>query len=71
MRNRDCSRRGRGGGSDSGRGRIWDRDRYRSKIGTDWDTDRDTKRGTNKAGLRLGGPALGSGLGQQRQCHVE
>ena len=35
MRIRDCGRKGRGGGSDSGRDRIWDRDRYRSKIGTD------------------------------------
>ena len=35
VRNRDCGRVGRGGGVDSGRDRIWDRDRYRSKIGTD------------------------------------
>ena len=30
-----CGRKGRGGGSDSGRDRVWDRDRHRSRIGTD------------------------------------
>ena len=53
MRNRDCSRRGRG--RDSSRDRICDRVRNRSKIGTDRDTDRDTKRDKNKARFRSTG----------------
>ena len=55
MRNRDCSRRGRGGGRDSSRDRICDRVRNRSKKGTDRDTGRDTKRDTSKARLRSRG----------------
>ena len=55
MRNRDCSRRGRGGGRDSSRDRICGGVRNRSKIGTDRVTNGDTKRGTNKARLRSRG----------------
>jgi hypothetical protein len=43
LRNRDCSRRGRGGGRDSSRDRFCGRVRNRGKIGTDRDTDRDTR----------------------------
>ena len=52
MRNRDCSRRGRGGGRDSSRDRICGGVRNRRKVGTYRDTDRDTKRDTNKVRLR-------------------